>query len=164
MGTNDAARSLARIGAPSCYHDLGTNNAATLWQVLVHPAAIIVRVPIILSLCGKYWCTHAAATHIKKFAASSSIFILISENGQCGVSTRWTANYIRFAFQIMPYQRNLEGHSWSLQIPFSSPKLLKNNPYIQCLAMKDFSNSQNTFHTAVEALHIYQSTFSIKDC
>ena len=50
-----------------------------LWQVLVHPAAIIVWVPIMLSLCGKYWCTHAAATHIKKnlLLAAASSFSLV---------------------------------------------------------------------------------------
>ena len=29
LNANNAAKSMARIGASSCYHDLGTNNAAT---------------------------------------------------------------------------------------------------------------------------------------
>ena len=48
-----------------------------------------------------------------------------------------------------------EGTQLAPPDPIFFTQAVKNNPYIQCSTMKDFSNLQNTFHVAVKTLHIY---------
>ena len=55
FGFQQCCHPVASIGAPSCYYYLGTNNAVTLFQVLVHPGL----------------------HHKQKIAACCSIFILM---------------------------------------------------------------------------------------
>ena len=70
--------------------------------------------------------------------------------GQCYPNTAWVERLLGIYSDLsVAYQRNPEEHSWPLQIPFSSPTLLKIILTHQMFGNERFSSTQNTFHVAV---------------